>query len=193
MSSFGRISYAYRIEAVFLRDPAAVVTTIALPTAILVVLGLIPALREPDNTFGGQSFVTYLPVARSSSLAVSRGELMPTLAGYRESGVLRRLATTPVSPAALLAAQLVLNLGDHDRAAALIVTSGRSPSTCRDRPSAGFAVAFVLGAGAARPRAAGRRRRPTGKAASAVGGVLFFAAACSSAGSACRGSCCPTS
>jgi ABC-2 type transport system permease protein len=70
------------------------------------------------------------------------------LAGYRERGVLRRLATTPVSPVALLAAQLVLNLVAMLVSAALLVAVG---TLAFDVPlplhPVGFAVTFVLGAG----------------------------------------------
>ncbi|ASW56907.1 ABC transporter permease [Plantactinospora sp. KBS50] len=135
----------------FLRDPAAVITGVGLPVLILVVLGLIPALRRPDPTFGGQSFITYFaPSLLVVSLAMTGVNLLPqTLAGYRERGVLRRLSTTPVSPVALLAAQLLLTLGAMIVSAALVVAVGRLAfGVPLPRHPLGFAVAFVLGAAA---------------------------------------------
>ncbi|MEV1322019.1 hypothetical protein AB0J14_38730 [Micromonospora arborensis] len=49
-----------RIEArLYLRDLPTLLATVGMPTLILTVLGLIPALREPDPKFGGQTFVSY--------------------------------------------------------------------------------------------------------------------------------------
>ncbi|GAB3797306.1 ABC transporter permease [Micromonospora zhanjiangensis] len=176
MSPFGRI---LRTESkLFLRDPAAVITTIAMPTVILVILGLIPALRETDEKFGGQSFLTYfLPSLLVFSLAVAGVNLMPqALAGYRERGVLRRLATTPASPAALLAAQLVVHLLAMLVSAVLLITVG---IVAFDVPGpknpVGFAVTFVLGIGSL--LAIGllvAAVAPSARAAGGLAGVLFM-------------------
>lgn len=132
----------------FLRDPAGPLTTVALPVAILVVLGLIPALRRPDPLFGGQSFVAYFaPSLVVVSLAAAAVNTMPqVLAGYRERGVLRRLSTTPVSPAALLAAQLVLTVVVMVVSAASVVAVGRLAFGIPvPRDPLGFLLTFVVG------------------------------------------------
>lgn len=43
----------------FLRDPLNVLIGVLMPTAILVGLGSVPALREPSEMFGGLRFVDY--------------------------------------------------------------------------------------------------------------------------------------
>ncbi|SBT39586.1 ABC transporter permease [Micromonospora auratinigra] len=135
----------------FLRDRAAVLVALGLPTAILVVLGLIPALRRADPMFGGRTFVGYFaPSLLVVSMAVSGVNLLAqTLAGYRERGVLRRLATTPVHPATLLAAQLVLNVAVMVLSALLVVVVGRLAfDVPLPRRPVGFTVVFGIGAAA---------------------------------------------
>jgi ABC-2 type transport system permease protein len=102
-----------KTEAVlFLRERSMVGFSVLLPTVLLLVLGSIPALRTPDPTFGGVRFIdTYLSALVVITLALlGLNKLPATLATYREKGILRRLSTTPMNPAKLLAAQLIISL-----------------------------------------------------------------------------------
>ncbi|MEU7803444.1 ABC transporter permease [Micromonospora arborensis] len=141
-----------RIEArLYLRDLPTLLATVGMPTLILTVLGLIPALREPDPKFGGQTFVSYFaPSLLVVTLVMVGVNTLPAvLATYRERGVLRRLATTPAHPAALLAAQLVLALaGILASALLLIVVARLAFGVPLPRHPLGFIVAFVLGTAA---------------------------------------------
>ncbi|MEU8299400.1 ABC transporter permease [Micromonospora sp. NPDC048909] len=141
-----------RIETrLYLRDLPTLLTTVGLPTLILVVLGLIPALRKPDPNFDGQTFVSYFaPSLLVVTLAMVAVNVLPAvLATYRERGVLRRLATTPASPAALLAAQLVLALAGILVSALLVILVARLAfGVPLPRHPLGFTVAFVLGTAA---------------------------------------------
>ncbi|MFU8853089.1 ABC transporter permease [Micromonospora sp. SL1-18] len=149
MHAFGQI---LKIEArLYLRDLPTLLSTIGLPTLILVVLGLIPALRKPDPHFDGQSFVAYFaPSLLVITLAMAGMNALPTvLATYRERGVLRRLATTPASPAALLAAQLVITLSAILASAVLLVLVARLAfGVALPRHPFGFAAALLLGTAA---------------------------------------------
>ncbi len=149
MRAFGQI---LKIETrLYLRDFGAPLLTIGIPLALLVVFGLIPATREPDPEFGGLSFIQYFaPSLLVITLAMSAVNVLPTvLATYRERGVLRRLATTPASPAALLAAQLVISLGTILVSAVLLVVVGRlALDVPLPRHPLGFALALVLGTAA---------------------------------------------
>ncbi|MEU8155362.1 ABC transporter permease [Micromonospora sp. NPDC048986] len=141
-----------RTEArLYLRDLPTLLTTIGLPILILVVLGLVPSLRKPDPTFDGQTFVSYFaPSLLVVTLAMVGVNILPAvLATYRERGVLRRLATTPAHPAALLAAQLVLALaGILASALLLIVVARLAFGVPFPRHPLGFTLAFILGTAA---------------------------------------------
>jgi ABC-2 type transport system permease protein len=88
------------------REGAALVFGAVLPLAAIVVMSAIPAAREPLAGFGGLSVVrTYQPTILLFATSVLGLTVMPAiLGGYRQAGILRRLRTTPASPATLLAA-----------------------------------------------------------------------------------------
>lgn len=107
----------------YLRDTAAVVLTVAHPIVILLALGAIPALRTPDETFGGVRFIdVYAPALLAVIIATIGLVTLPIgLVTYRERGVLRRFATTPMRPPALLGVQLGIAVGTAVASAALLV------------------------------------------------------------------------
>lgn len=97
-----------------LREVLGPAFTVLLPVALLVVFGLPGSVHEPDPALGGHRGIdTVIPsMSVMVSMAMVAFFMLPTvLAGYRERGVLRRFATTPVRPAAMLGAQLVMNGG----------------------------------------------------------------------------------
>ncbi|NAZ87662.1 ABC transporter permease [Kineococcus indalonis] len=101
-----------RSEAVLLsREPTVAAFVLLLPLALLLALGLAVDLADPASTTSRDSaaFVPSLAVALVLG-TVGLISLPGTLALYREAGVLRRLSTTPASPAALLVAQLLVHL-----------------------------------------------------------------------------------
>ncbi|WP_281689682.1 ABC transporter permease [Pseudonocardia thermophila] len=138
-----------RTEArLFLREPGTLLLALLLPTVLLVGLGAVPALREPSAAFGGQAFLTgYTPSLLGWSLAFLALQTMPAnLVAYREKGILRRLAITPVRPAVVLQVQLLLNVVTAAIAMVLVVVVavgvfGSSPP----RHPLAFAAAFVIG------------------------------------------------
>jgi ABC-2 type transport system permease protein len=162
----------------FLREPLVVFFSVAFPTVLVVILGLIPGFRDAGPELGGSTVIgVYVGIALALSLAMLGLQFMPAvLALYRERGILRRLATTPVRPAALLGAQLTATLATAVASGALVLTVGR---LAYDVPLpahlAGFVVAYLLSA--AGVFAIGlliAALVPTGKAGNAVGTLLFF-------------------
>lgn len=136
----------------FLREPMAMVFGLLFPTALLLGLGAIPVLREPSPEFDGQRFVeVFAPSALVLGIGVVALQHVPSvMANYRERGVLRRLSTTPVHPATLLVAQLVVALAAVVVAAALLVGSAYLVlDVPLPRHPLGFAAALLVGFGAA--------------------------------------------
>ena len=132
----------------FFRDPANWIVTLMLPTLILVILGSLPGLRTPDTAFGGQRFIDlFAPSLIVVTLATLGVNALPIrLATYREKGILRRLSMTPVRPATLLVAQLVLNLAVAIGAVLLLISVGHLGFEVPvPRHIVGFSVAFLLG------------------------------------------------
>ncbi|CAL9413415.1 ABC transporter permease [Streptomyces sp. enrichment culture] len=93
----------------FRREPAGIFWVVLFPALLLAILGSIPSFREADPALGGLRPVdAYVPVTLLLGLIIGGLQGMPpTLTGYRETGILRRMST-PVRPSALLAAQMTV-------------------------------------------------------------------------------------
>ncbi|WBB79010.1 ABC transporter permease [Micromonospora sp. WMMD882] len=141
-----------RVEIrLFLREPVTAFMAVGLPALILAGLGAVPALRRPDDLFDGHSLIGYFAPSLLVMTLATAGltSLANVLAGYRERGVLRRLAVTPARPAALLAAQLLLHLTVSGLAATLLIAVGRVAfGVPLPGHLLGFATAYLLGAAA---------------------------------------------
>lgn len=94
----------------FFREPVLAFFALAFPPILLVVLGAVPAMREPSDDAGGlRAIDLYVPITIAMGLAVFALNGLPQLfATYREKGVLRRMRTTPVEPVVMLGAQLLM-------------------------------------------------------------------------------------
>lgn len=138
-----------KIEARLLaREPLALFFSIIFPTLLLTVMGLIPALTEPSEEFGGIRFIDYFaPSIIVITLAMIALQVVPnTLAAYREQGVMRRLSVTPASPANVLIAHLATNLGLALLSIMLVMAVGRIAFDIPlPRHMAGFIMAFIAG------------------------------------------------
>lgn len=135
----------------FLREPLLAFFTIAFPAVLVGILGSIPAFRVPDSGLGGLRVIDlYVPIAVSFSLVMLGLAVAPgVLAGYRDRGILRRLATTPVGPASLLVAQLAMGVLTAAFAALVVLGVGRLAfGVPLPRQPFGYALAFLLAAAA---------------------------------------------
>jgi ABC-2 type transport system permease protein len=97
----------------FLRDLPASVTTLAIPVLLVAAFGLIPGFGDAAPDLGGQSGTQFIAaISVGIAIAILGFAWLPGgLASNREKGILRRLAATPVGPARMLAAQLVVGAG----------------------------------------------------------------------------------
>jgi ABC-2 type transport system permease protein len=147
----------------FMRDPIAWFFAIAFPPLLLVILGSIPAFREPSEDLGGLRVIDlYVPIMVGFVLAMLAISVVPTyLATYRENGILRRLSTTPVDPAGLLGAQVAMALLIALFAVTLVLGVGIVAFV--------LAAASLLSVGVLVAAVA-----PSGRAASGIGTMLFF-------------------
>jgi ABC-2 type transport system permease protein len=160
------------------REPAVLFWILAFPSILVIILGCIPAFREPIASLGGRRVIDlYVAIAIILTLASLGLQVAPqVLATYRERGILRRLATTPARPAALLGAQLMTGLLTAIGSVVLVLVIARLAfAVALPRQVPGFVVAFLATAGAAfaiglfiAAVASG------GKAANTIGTLAFF-------------------
>ncbi|GAA3963124.1 ABC transporter permease [Actinomadura viridis] len=162
----------------FVREPVSLFWIVAFPTILLTILGLIPAFRENSPDLGGRRVVDlYVPVTVLLALIMSGLQaLPPVLAGYRERGILRRMSTTPVRPASLLGAQIVLHGAGALGAALLAILVGRLAfGVALPGHLLGYAVALVLATlSALAMGAAIASLARTTKGTAVVGSIFFF-------------------
>lgn len=168
------------VEAkLFLRDPAAPVTVVGIPLALLLVFGLMPGSGKPSAEFGGHAPLPTLiaPMAVAILIAMLAVMMFPAaVATYREKGVLKRLSASPVPPGRLLAAQLLVNLAAAAVAILLVLGVGRiALGMALPENLGGFLLVMVLGALAL--FSVGTliaALAPTNRAASGIGAAAFF-------------------
>jgi ABC-2 type transport system permease protein len=176
------VNVLYRLTTtetkLFFREPTAVFFVLAFPPLLLVILGFVPPFREPNPEIGGLRVIDlYAPIIIAMGIAMlSLNSLPQMFASYREKGILRRMATTPVRPSALIGAQLAMSVALSIGTALLILAVARL----------GFDIALpdnlavyllmyvlcllsMLTLGLLIAALA-----PTAKGAAAIGSVLFF-------------------
>jgi ABC-2 type transport system permease protein len=162
----------------FLREPVAVFFGVLFPSLLVVILGSIPSFRVPSKDLGGLRVIDlYVPISIALSLALLALTAMPSYLGtYREKGILRRLAVTPMPPARLLLAQLLTNLLMAIVAVALLIAVSRIAfDVAVPRQIVGYVVAFLLAAAAL--FAMGllvAAVAPSGRSAPSIGVILYF-------------------
>ncbi|MCO1616122.1 ABC transporter permease [Micromonospora tulbaghiae] len=176
------MSALYRLTAtetrLFFREPLIVFFALGFPPLLLVIFGAIPAFREPDADLGGlRTIDLYVPIIVALSIAMfALNSLCQLLATYREKGVLRRMRTTPVKPAAMLGAQLLMSTAMSVVTMLVALAIGRLAFGVRlPRQVPAYLTSYVLAA--VTMFAIGllvAALAPSGKSAGAVGTVLFF-------------------
>ena len=137
------------IEAkLMLREPGILLVGLLLPSIVLLAIGVIFAPHEPDPLLGGRRFIDLLaPSMLVITLATLGVNTMPArLVKDRESGVLRRLSTTPVQPSTLVVAQLLVNMAVAIGGTVVLIVAGHLAFQIPvPQDLIGFGVAFLLG------------------------------------------------
>ncbi|MGH3624065.1 MAG: ABC transporter permease [Sciscionella sp.] len=177
MSALGKLTGTE--TKLFLRDPGAVITTVAVPVGLLLVFGLMPGINKPDPQFGGHSPLATLiaPISIAVLLGMLALNVLPTyLATYREKGILRRLSASPVHPSNLLTAQLLVQLAAAAVVVLIVVGVG---TVALGMPAPGNLVGFLISLvlGIASLFSVGllvAAVAPSGRAATGIGMAAFF-------------------
>lgn len=115
------------------RSPIAMIFSVGLPVLAIVVMALVPAARRSLESFGGLSVIEAFtaPVVMVAVTVTAVMSMPQTVGTHRESGFLRRLRTTPVRPAAVLAASIavhaVLAIGVANLIVGITLLAGSGP------------------------------------------------------------------
>ncbi len=137
------------IEAkLMLREPGILLVGLLLPAVVLLAIGLIFAPHLPDPALGGRRFIDLLaPSMLVITLATLGIQTMPArLVKDRESGVLRRLSTTPARPLTIVVAQLLVNMTVAIGGTVVLIVAGFVAYQIPvPQDLLGFGVAFLLG------------------------------------------------
>ncbi len=176
MSALSRLTITE--SKLYFREPAGVFFTLAFPPILLVVLGLVPAFRVPDADMGGLRVIDlYAPIIIAMAIGMlSLNGLPQMFATYREKGVLRRMAATPVKPATMLGAQLVMCTVMSLVTLFVVLAIGRLAfDVALPRQIPAYLVAYVLSVVAMLTLGLlVASLAPSGKGAGAIGSILFF-------------------
>lgn len=167
----------------YLREPAAVFFGLFFPSVLLLALGLL--MPWADETFDATDPVLsqitaitgYTPIVLALAIGtVAYSTFPPTMATYREKGVLRRLSTTPLPPSRLLVAQITVNVAMLLVAAGLAI-AGAAAVLGISMPADPLVVLLAFVAGAASSMAVGAliaAVAPTTGAATGAGMLIYM-------------------
>jgi ABC-2 type transport system permease protein len=176
MTGFGRLAFVE--SKLFLREKAALLGVFGLPVALVIGFGLIPGFGDPQKGLSNQIGTEYIASVGVAIVLATLGLTgAPMVIGqYRERGVLRRLAVTPVRPLTLLMADVMVWAASGLISVALVVAVARAAFHVPAPHAAGwFLLSVVLGI--ASLLAVGlfaAAVAPTARGAAGIGWLLFF-------------------
>ena len=176
MNGFSRLAYVE--TKLFLRETGAAIAVFGLPVALVIGFGLIPGFGDPQKSLSGQIGTEYIASIGVAIVLATLGlNGVPMVIGqYRQRGVLRRLAVTPVRPLTLLMADLMVWAASAIGSVALVVGVARLAYHVPAPVAAGWFVLSVF-LGIAALFALGllvAAAAPTARSAAGLGWLLFF-------------------
>ena len=176
MNGFSRLAYVE--TKLFLRETGAAIAVFGLPVALVIGFGLIPGFGDPQKSLSGQIGTEYIASIGVAIVLATLGlNGVPMVIGqYRQRGVLRRLAVTPVRPLTLLTADLMVWAASAILSVALVVGVARLAYHVPAPAAVGwFVLSALLGIGAL--FSIGllvAAAAPTARSAAGLGWLLFF-------------------
>jgi ABC-2 type transport system permease protein len=130
-----------------MRRPIALLGGVAIPVVLLLIFSRVSVFRQPVASLGGMTyFDQYVPILMTFGIALLALMGLPIpLVTSRQLGILRRLATTPVPPSWLLAAQAVVQVSAAAASVVLILILAMAGDHMPAPASpAGFVISVVL-------------------------------------------------
>jgi len=131
---------------IFVREPLGLVAAIGVPLAMFLVLGRSLTPSTDHSARATQFLVQDLPLFVSIFISINAAlSLIAVISIYREGGILKRLRATPLRPATILGAHVLVKLFFTGISLALMMLAGRRfyPVTLHPHV-AGFALAVVV-------------------------------------------------
>jgi ABC-2 type transport system permease protein len=176
MTGFSRLAF---VEGkLFLREHSALLGVFGLPVALVIGFGLIPGFGDPQKGLSDQIGTEYIAAVGVGIVLASLGLTgVPMVIGqYRQRGVLRRLAVTPIRPLTLLLADLAVWAASAVLSVALVVAVVRIAFHVPIPHAAGWFI-LAIALGIASLFAVGMLAAavaPTARGAAGIGWLLFF-------------------
>ena len=131
---------------IFMREPLGFVAAIGVPLAMFLLLGRSVSTGS-DHPAGAAQFVAQdLPLFVSIFISINAAlSLIAVISIYREGGILKRLRATPLRPAVILGAHVLVKLFFTGISLVLTILGGRRFYPVPLHPHiAGFALAVVV-------------------------------------------------
>jgi ABC-2 type transport system permease protein len=110
---------------VFVREPMGVIGSLLLPVILFAALGRVMWRGEVDAAYLEQAPFNVTILAALTIAVGAVLSLVAIMAIYRESGILKRLRATPLSPVTILGAHVVVKLAFTVISLGLLVVAGR--------------------------------------------------------------------
>jgi ABC-2 type transport system permease protein len=176
MNGFHRLAYVE--TKLFLRETGAAIAVFGLPVTLVIGFGLIPGFGDPQKSLSGQIGTEYIASIGVAIVLATLGlNGVPMVIGqYRQRGVLRRMAVTPMRPLTLLLADLIVWAAAAILSVALVIAVGRLAYHVPAPVAAGWFVLSVI-LGIAALFSLGllvAAVAPTARSAAGLGWLLFF-------------------
>ena len=122
----GLLKLTWLEARIFVREPMGFVSSVLVPVVIFLILGRSFG-SGPNRTPGAQQFLARdLPLFISIFISINAAlSLIAVISVYREGGILKRLRATPLRPAVILAAHVLVKLGFTGLSLGLMLLAGR--------------------------------------------------------------------
>jgi len=176
MDGFSRLAFVE--TKLFLREKVAALALFGIPVGLVIGFGMIPGFGDPQKGLSDQIGTEYIAALGVAIVLVSLGlQSVPmVIAQYRERGILRRLAVSPVRPLTLLLAKLAVWAAVGIMSVALVIAVTRFAFHVPVPVEIGwFVLSVTLGLGSL--FAVGMlvaAVAPTSRTATGIGWLLFF-------------------